>query len=185
MNAERKVILMIEQKENPFQLDVVSIRMVKDAPFYSKEAIDHPRKVVELLAKELCDMDREVMYVINVNTKSVPINCSLVSIGTLNRSLTSPREILKSAILSNAAGIILLHNHPSGDTTPSEPDISITKRMGMACDVVGVDLLDHIIVGTDGISYFSFCENQILPEMKENKKEEQALNAAAERRGIR
>ena len=82
---------MIKEKENPFQLDVVSIRMVKNAPFFSDKPIDHPQKVVELLAKELCDMDREVMYVINVNTKSLPINCSLVSIGTLNHSLASPR----------------------------------------------------------------------------------------------
>lgn len=176
---------MNKEKERPFQLDVVSIRMVKDAPFYSDKPLDHPQKVVELLAKEICDIDREVMYVINMNTKAVPINCSLVSIGTLNQSLVTPREILKASILSNAAGILLLHLHPSGDITPSEADMLVTKRMGMACDIMGIDLLDHIIVGTDGISYFSFCENKILPVMQEDKKQEQALGAAAEKKGAR
>lgn len=154
----------MHEKENPFQLDVVSIRLVPDAPLYSKEPIDHPQKVVELLGKHIADMDREVIYVININTKGVPINCSLVSIGTLNSCMLHPREVFKSAILSNASGIILLHNHPSNNVKPSEDDIAITWQMKKACDCIGIWLEDHIIVGTDGQKYYSFCEEgKLLP----------------------
>lgn len=172
----------MSKSENPFKLERVSIRMVKDAPLYSDKPFDRPYKAVEALGKSISDMDREVMCVINVNTKSVPINCSIVSIGTLNNCLVSPREILKSAILSNAAGILLLHNHPSNDVTPSEQDLLMTKRMGYACDILGIDLLDHIIVGTDGISFFSFHEHALMPVMEEDKKQEAAICAAEQNR---
>ena len=102
---------MIEEKEQPFQLERVSIRLVKDAPLYSDKPLNTPAQVVEALGKELCEMDREVMYVINMKTNSVPINISLVSMGTINASLVSPRELFKSSILSNAACILILHNH--------------------------------------------------------------------------
>lgn len=152
----------MNKKEKPFQLEVVSIRMVKDAPLYSDEPINTPQKAARLLGKSICDMDREVVYVINVNTKSIPINCSLVAVGTLTACMVNPREIFKSAFLSNACGIILLHNHPSNFITPSDTDVRLTKQMEEACQLVGLELFDHIIVGSDGERYFSFCEAGML-----------------------
>lgn len=160
---------MIEEKEQPFKLERVSIRLVKDAPLYSDKPMNTPAQVVEALGKELCEMDREVMYVINMKTNSVPINISLVSMGTLNASLVSPRELFKSSILSNAASILILHNHPSGSLEPSENDLNLTKRLKMAGDLIGIELLDHIIVGGDNSHYFSFCENYIMPGQEQQK----------------
>lgn len=167
---------MLEEKEQPFQLDRVSIRLVKDAPLYSDKPMSNPMLVVEALGKELCEMDREVMYVINVKTNSVPINCSVVSIGTLNSSLVEPRELFKSSILSNAAAIILLHNHPSGSLEPSESDLHLTKRLAMAGELLGIDVLDHIIVGGDNSHYYSFAENNIMPvfQKQDEKRQERS-----------
>ena len=160
---------MIEEKEQPFQLERVSIRLVKDAPLYSDKPLNNPAQVVEALGKELCEMDREVMYVINMKTNSVPINISLVSMGTINASLVTPRELFKSSILSNAACILILHNHPSGSLEPSENDLNLTKRLKMAGDLIGIELLDHIIVGGDNSQYFSFCENCIMPGQEQQQ----------------
>ena len=150
--------------ENPFELDVVSVRLVKDAPLYSDEPLNNPKKVVEALGKELSEMDREVICIVNMTTKSVPINCTFASMGVLDASMTVPRELLKASILSNAAGVIMLHNHPSGDPTPSEADLKITARVGVACEYLGIDLLDHIIVGGRTEQYYSFNENHILQD---------------------
>lgn len=158
---------MLEEKEQPFQLDRVSIRLVKDAPLYSDKPMNHPMAVIEALGKELCEMDREVMCVINMKTNSVPINCSIVSMGTINASLVSPRELFKSSILSNAASVLLIHNHPSGSLEPSMSDLQLTERLKQAGDIIGIEVLDHIIVGGDNTRYFSFCEQGIMPGLKQ------------------
>lgn len=167
---------MLKEKEQPFQLDRVSIRLVKDAPLYSDKPMNNPKLVVEALGKELCEMDREVMCVINMKTNSVPINCSIVSMGTLNASLVSPRELFKSSILSNAASVVLVHNHPSGSLEPSENDLHLTARLKMAGDILGIEVLDHIIVGGDPSHYFSFCENQIMPTLNKQPEKRQELS---------
>jgi DNA repair protein RadC len=82
-----------------------------------------------------------------------------VSVGSLNQSIVHPRELFKTALLSSAAAIILVHNHPSGDPTPSREDIEITRRLKEAGEILGVKLLDHIIVGS---SYLSFTERGLL-----------------------
>ena len=79
----------------------------------------------------------------------------IASIGEVNNALASPRELLKAAILSNATGVIMLHNHPSGSLQPSRQDISLTDKLKIVCDLVDVKLLDHIIVGR-GNEYYSF-----------------------------
>lgn len=99
-----------------------------------------------------------------------PINVNVVSVGTLNASLAHPREILKSTILSNAASVMLFHNHPSGNLMPSEEDIAMTARMQEICSLLGTPVQDHIIIGRDD-RYFSFLEHAILkiPEPSERK----------------
>ena len=164
---------MLEEKEQPFRLERVSIRLVKDAPLYSDKPMTNPVEVLEAIGKELCEMDREVMCVINMKTNGVPINWSIVSIGTLNASLVEPRELFKSSILSNAASILAVHNHPSSSTRPSESDIQLTAKLKLAGDIIGIPVLDHIIVGGDHSQYFSFAEHNMMPKLTFKKTVEQ------------
>lgn len=144
-------------------LNVVSIRLVKDAPIMSRHEIHSPMDAIEVLGEYLCDMDREVFCVINLKTDGTPINCSICSVGALDSAIVHPREALKSAILSNAANIIMIHNHPSGVLNPSKQDAMITDRMIQACNLLGIGLLDHVIVGGDNKAYFSFREKNEVP----------------------
>ena len=153
-------------RKNTFKLDVVSIRMVRDSPIYSDRKIGDPETAVELIGEVLRDMDREIVCVVNLKTNGVPIKCTFASTGALNYAVANPREILKSSILSNAANIILVHNHPSGRLVPSKADVSITQRLQLVCEMVEIPLLDHIIVGGDNCEYFSFRQRGML-EKKE------------------
>lgn len=83
-----------------------------------------------------------------------------ISHGTVNMSVLTPREVFQKALLANAVGIILLHNHPSGDCTPSNEDIKVTKRLMEAGDIIGVNVLDHLVIGRPG--YFSLKENELV-----------------------
>ena len=148
--------------KNPFKLDRVAVRLVEEPPLLYEEPLDKPEKVVKALADELKQYDREVIAIIHMQNDCRPISMTIASIGSVNNALASPRELLKAAILSNAAGIIMLHNHPSGSLNPSRDDIILTDKLKMACDLIDVKLLDHIIVGR-GMEYFSFEEKEILP----------------------
>lgn len=150
-------------KKNPFKLDVVSIRLNKDAPLMSGHPVKSPEDAVKLIGQELCEMDREVVCIINLKSDGTPINCTFASMGALDRSIAHPRELLKATILSNASTMIMIHNHPSGNLDPSIEDSILTDRMIKICDLVGVPLVDHIIVGGDNSNYFSFKEKDRLP----------------------
>ncbi|MFI3215075.1 MAG: JAB domain-containing protein, partial [Eubacteriales bacterium] len=130
-----------------FKLEKVSVRLVKDAPLLSSVPINSPQKAVELLGQELSEMDREVVCLINLTHDMKPINCHILSIGSLNQAIVHPRELYKSSILSNAAHIILLHSHPSGNLTPSKEDIQLTTGLRKISELIQIPLLDHIIVG--------------------------------------
>ena len=145
----------------PYKLDQVGIRMVKEPPLYSAEPVNSPQAAVRLMSETLKGYDREVLAVVNLRNDLKPINMNIVSIGTLNQSLAHPREILKSIVLSNAGSVMLFHNHPSGNLTPSQEDISLTDRMSKICELLGTPIVDHIIIGNDD-RYFSFRENSIL-----------------------
>lgn len=149
-------------KKNAFKLDVVSIRLVKDTPLYSEVEIKTPEDATRLMGETLCEMDREVVCVLNLNSAGKPINCNVVSMGALDSAIAHPREILKSTFLSNASSIVLIHNHPSGKLTPSKVDVILTDRMKKICDLVGIELLDHIIVGGDNKGYYSFRQANLI-----------------------
>lgn len=144
-----------------YQLEQVAIRMVKDYPFYSDFPIDSPERVVELMQEKMADLDREHLYLINLTTKCRPINANLISVGSLNGSVVHMREVFKSSILSNAAAFILVHNHPSGDCTPSKEDVVVTDRILKCAELLGIGLLDHIIIGGAG-KYYSFRDQGVL-----------------------
>lgn len=154
------------EKQEPFQLDVVSIRLVKNAPLFSDKKITNPQEAVSLVGETLCEMDREVVCVINLKSDGTPINCNFASMGAINQAVAEPRELFKSAILSNAAKMILLHNHPSGRLEPSKEDTIMTDRILKLSVLLGIPLDDHIIVGGDNSKYFSFREKEILPMPK-------------------
>lgn len=154
------------QEQNPFKLEVVSVRLVKDAPLFSDRRITTPEDAVKVLGDFLCEMDREVLCVINLKSDGTPINCSIVSIGAVNQTIAEPRELFKASILSNAAKMILVHNHPSGGLEPSRQDTMLTDRMLKLTDLMGITLKDHVIVGGDNSQYFSFHEKGLLEHPK-------------------
>lgn len=147
---------------NYFKLEGVAVRLVKDRPLYSREKLDEPEKVVALLGNEMQDLDREEVRVIFFDSKMQPIAWHQLSIGALDRSIVSPRELLKAAILTNASSIILMHNHPSGDVTPSESDNLLTSRLSKICALIDIPLLEHIIVGSYG-DFYSYSEHKEIP----------------------
>lgn len=153
-------------EEQLFKLDIVSVRLVKEASLLSDIRLENPEAVVDFMGKKLAEMDREVVCVINVDVKTHPINCHIVSMGALDYAVVSPRELFKASILSNAASIILLHNHPSGDIKPSENDVLVTKRVKEVADLIGIPLLDHIIVGWNNPKHFSFLAEKLMENGK-------------------
>ena len=98
-------------RKNEFKLDVVSVRLVKDAPVLSEHRIVTPEDAVDVVGKFLCEMDREVVCIVNLKGDNTPINLHIASIGAVNQAMAHPRELFKSSILSNAANMILLHCH--------------------------------------------------------------------------
>ena len=149
-------------KQNPFQLDVVSVRLVRDAPIFSEQKIVNPESAIAVVGELLCEMDREVVCIINLKSDGTPINCNIASMGAINQAIVEPREIFKSAILSNAAAMIMVHNHPSGNLEPSKEDTMITDRILTLSAYMGIPLKDHVIVGGDNSRYFSFKEKELL-----------------------
>lgn len=149
-------------KANEFELDVVSVRLVKDAPIFSEHPLTNPTEAVAVLGEYMCDLDREVVCVINLRTDLKPINVHFASMGALNEAMAHPRELLKASILSNAASIMLVHCHPSGNLFPSKSDTMMTDRMNTICEMMGIPLVDHIIVGGNNREYFSFKEKGLM-----------------------
>jgi DNA repair protein RadC len=139
----------------------ISLNVVREKSNEYLTAITHPNEAAELIRPDLENSDREKFVTIMLDSKNRAIAANVVSIGTLNASLVHPREVFKAAILSNAASIILAHNHPSGEPGPSIEDIDLTKRLVEAGDILGIPVRDHIIIGSGG-SYKSFLENSLI-----------------------
>ena len=157
-------IIMTEIHTN--YVPVVRLHAVKERflPYGVEGNINTPEKVVKMVNKLLKDADREHALAISVDAKSKPVGIEIVAVGSLNVAYIEPRELFKHAVLSNASGIILVHNHPSGDVTPSVEDWHFTYRVMEAGALLGVELLDHIITG-DNEEFVS------LSQTKEWKKE--------------
>lgn len=143
-------------------LEVVNIRLVKEPSLYSERSIHSVDDAVEVMAEELSHYDREVFCILNLKSDGSVINMNVVSQGTLNATLISPREVFKSSILSNAAAIIALHNHPSGNTKPSKDDYETTKRLVKCGEILDIAMIDHIIVGSrNGKPYSLRAHNEL------------------------
>ena len=124
------------------------------------QKIETPKDVFNLFKNELGDKKKEHFKLLSLNSRNKLISIDDISIGTLNASLAHPREIFLAAIKHSAASIILVHNHPSGDPTPSKDDIEITKRIVEAGKILGIEVLDHIIITKTKV--FSFKDKRLI-----------------------
>ena len=133
---------------------------------YAKEKISKkisltsPKAVTDYLRQKLGREKKEHFVILSLDSRNNLIKDAIISVGTLNANLVHPREIFQEALKQNAASVILVHNHPSGDPEPSEDDLTITKRLTEAGKIMGIDVLDHIIITKTKV--FSFKEKKLI-----------------------
>ena len=149
-------------EKEKYPLKEVWIRLEEGRTLYSSEPVSNAQTAVEIMQAELSRYDREVVCIVTLNTRKQPINFNMVSMGTINTSIVDIANVLKTCILSNAESFIMLHNHPSGDPTPSAADIETTSQLESAGAMLGIRVVDHIVIG-DG-SYVSFRERGLLSD---------------------
>lgn len=133
--------------------------LVSEKEFTDKVIFDNPDTIVDLIEKVFGAslLPEEYIWMVTLNTKHMPEGIFEISHGTVGMSLVSPREVFTRALLAGATKIVLVHNHPSGDPSPSHYDFEVTKEVKKAGDILGVKLVDHLIVGNH--TYYSFHEN--------------------------
>lgn len=119
-----------------------------------------PEDVVALVGRRLRREQREHFLVLLLNARHEVTASVTVSVGSLNASIVHPREVFKPAVVQSAASVVLVHNHPSGDPEPSEEDLSITKRLVEAGELLGIGVLDHVLIASRGV--VSFRARQLL-----------------------
>jgi DNA repair protein RadC len=163
--ATTQMILLAEEKiakPKSASVPVYKVTLVREGrvPCYDQQ-IRSSADASTLLHTYLADVDREYFVIILLNQKNRVIGINTVSIGSLTASIVHPREVYKSAILTNAASIICGHNHPSSDCQPSKEDRAITARLVEAGKLLGISILDHVIIGGEG-RYFSFADENLL-----------------------
>jgi DNA repair protein RadC len=147
-------------KANIYQVKLVK---VGEIDFVATLDGTYAGNLVQLLFEYLDGADRENMVVIMLNTKYKVIGVNTAHIGSLDSAVIHPREIFKPAILSNAAAIVIAHNHPSGDAIPSHQDVDVTEKIKDAGEMIGIELLDHIIIGNkDTMDFYSMRERGIV-----------------------
>ena len=146
--------IYIRQIEARYRRELVR----EDAPAWVSMRFTSPRQVFEMFY-DLRLEAKEHFIALHLNGKNKIVCFDRVSIGSLNQSIIQNRELFKTACISSAAAILVLHNHPTGDPTPSREDLDVTRRIKEAGDLLGIKLLDHIIIGE---SYVSFVEQGLL-----------------------
>lgn len=139
-----------------YELPVYRVQLVREASlFVEQRTASSPASAAEVIRKHLAGADRENLVVLLLDTKLKSIGISTVAVGTLNACMIHPREVFKPAVLHNAHGIIVAHNHPSGDPTPSREDAEIAKRLVESGDILGIYVQDVLIVGET--AHYSFA----------------------------
>ena len=151
MNLKLKPIL---QKKGFFmKIEVVELKLKQVWKDVVSEPVENPRDVSAYLDRLDIKMgDREMFVVLHLDVRNRVVAHEITSVGTQTASLVHPREVFKSAILKGACSLILSHNHPSGETSPSKDDIDLTQRLVEAGRLMGIDVLDHIIVAPPDLS---------------------------------
>ena len=131
----------------------------------SNRKIDSPELVSELIGPEMRRLHKESLRVILLDTRYHLIRVEEVSVGSVNESIAHPRDVFRPAVIASAYAVIVVHNHPSGDSSPSQTDHSLTRRLAEAAELLQIKLLDHIIIGApseQSPGYFSFKEAGVL-----------------------
>ncbi|MGG1519027.1 JAB domain-containing protein [Paenibacillus oryzisoli] len=145
------------------RIEVVSLRMVREKTslLYPNRVIRSPQDAADLFRQFIGDCDRESFCILCLNTKNEPTAIHQVSCGSLNASIVHPRETFKLAIMANSASIIACHNHPSGQPDPSPEDVEITERLRDSGCLLGIELIDHVILG-EGTRFVSMKERGLI-----------------------
>lgn len=145
-------------KDDKYELKQVQVRLklTEKEPLYSTEPMEDPASAANVMAEAMSQLDREFCCVVNLDTRLIPINFNVVSIGGINSAEVPVQNVFKAAILSNAASVMLLHNHPSGQVEPSRDDRLLTARLLEAGKLMGIPVVDHIIIGCGNDSRYSF-----------------------------
>lgn len=142
---------------------VINIQMVKERELlYNGARLTTPEQATEAFCALIGNPDREYFVCLLLDGKNRITGIHTVSQGSLNQSIVHPREVFKAAILANSAAIVLAHNHPTGDLTPSREDLEITRRLKEAGELLGVHVLDHVIVDTDKGKSSSFINQGLM-----------------------
>ena len=147
----------------PYRVARYRLLLVKDGsvPTTWDRQLRQSGDVAKLMADVVAGLDREAFFVVLVDGKNRVSGINLVSLGSLTAALAHPREVFKPAIAGSAAALILVHNHPSGDSSPSAEDLALTRWLCQAGDLVGIKVLDHIVLG-DGGSFRSLVDEGLL-----------------------
>lgn len=131
----------------------------------SNQRLDSPASIEALVGPDMRRLRKESLRVVLLDTRYHLVRVEEVSLGTVNESIAHPRDILRPAVIAAAYAVVVVHNHPSGDASPSQTDHSLTRRLAEAAQLMQIKLLDHIIIGgpsENGASYFSFKEAGVL-----------------------
>jgi DNA repair protein RadC len=132
---------------------------------FARRKIETPEQVYELLGAEMRALHKEALRIILLDTRYNLIRVEDVSLGSLNESIAHPRDVFRPALIYSAYSVVVVHNHPSGDPSPSQADHSLTRRLREAAELLQIKLLDHIIIGAPAegrLPYFSFKEMGVL-----------------------
>lgn len=148
---------------------MTTLRLIKENVSTKSTPIKSPGDVYRLM-KFLAKEEREKTYVLHLNCRQEVVAMELVSVGTLTHSVIHPREIFKAAILNNSHRIICVHNHPSGDISPSADDKSMTHLLKNAGNLLGIPLADHVIIGSKGFTSIVLLEAALKEKEKELKR---------------
>ena len=150
---------MHEEREYELKQVEVRLKLTEGQPLYSNSPISSPDIAIDVMRKALSEMDREYCCVVNMDSQYRPINFNVVSIGAIDKTTFSMNNVFKSAILSNAASVMMFHNHPSGDLTPSRFDLIATSKLIEAGKLLDIHVQDHIIVAGNTAQFYSMRTN--------------------------
>ena len=153
-----------EQKPRNYFIPAYSVRLVRDGSVKAETKLaDSPERVAAIVRAYWGEgeLDREHLVCLMLNARSQCVAINTVSVGTLSASLVHPREVFRPAILAGTcAAIVVVHNHPSGDCSPSPDDRDTTRRLVRSGELIGINVLDHVIIAAD--SFFSFREHGLI-----------------------
>ncbi len=149
-------------------ISIVRIQMVREGSFpYSPNPVRNSSDAAKIFQAYLAGADREYFVILLLDGKHRVNALNVVSVGSLTCAIVHGREVFKPAVVSNAASVILSHNHPSGDVSPSPEDVALTRRLVKAGEVLGIKVLDHIIIGEG--QYMSFADRGMISPGQEER----------------